>query len=441
MTLAVTAAVCGLLGLAAVAAGAAPGTTTAQAHTAAVAGGFAHAYGLWSPGRYDTCPKRLHDSFVVRGPDGKLYPTWHPPRVRLPDGRWCTFGHEHGRDPRGSRLYGWLVRELSRPGAPGGRRGIPFGVANEALDVFAAHAPGAPHRHEDHVGHKIEWQNDVPLERALPGGVRRRTGVRCDFLMKIHQGTHSADAFGNNLHELVYAVRCSDGTALIATLLSAFGAPNQFVRACDKRTVIAAGTAFAQPASGGARLIPDASCVSRYLLVPAGRFSDFSRALYEDWLSANYLRTPQGRLLAYFDPHFAVFNPSRYASSDTPPQLLRSIATCWLTEAGDQRARGGACDAATRYGARTTPLPFDSPESPFDGTHREVYFNQTLVDNAGGPVHWWTDPFGGQARRQPFPGAIRQYLAPRSNRSWPTLESQAFGARRPYDAPGVHAPN
>jgi len=27
--------------------------------------------------------------------------------------------------------------------------------------------------------------------------------VRCDVLTKLHQGTHSKDAFTNNLHELV----------------------------------------------------------------------------------------------------------------------------------------------------------------------------------------------------------------------------------------------
>ena len=404
----------------------------------------ARAYGLWTPGRSDTCPKSLHDRYAVRGPDGKLYPTWHPPRVRLRDGRTCTFGHEHGRDPRGSHLYRWLARELSRLGAPGGRRGIPFGVANEALDRFAQHTQGAPHRHEDHVGHKIEWQNDVPLEASIPGGRRKRTGVRCDFLAKIHQGTHSADAFGNNLHELVYAARCSDGTAIAATVLSAFGRANELIRSCDGRTVIAAGTSFAYPASNGARLIPDDVCVRRHLLVPAGAFSDFSRGLYEDWLSANYLRTRSGRLLAYFDPHFAVFNPARYADTaggTRPPVLARTIDVCWFAALGHLRARGGACDEATDYGRRATPLPYDSARSPFDGAHRETYFNQTLVDNAGGPRHWWTDPFGRNASRRRFPGAIRQYLAPRSNRRWPTLESQAFGASRPYGGRGVHAPN
>ena len=54
----------------------------------------------WSPTAYDTCSADLHRSFSVIGPDGKLYPTWHPPTVVDPaTGRSCSFGHEHGDDP------------------------------------------------------------------------------------------------------------------------------------------------------------------------------------------------------------------------------------------------------------------------------------------------------------------------------------------------------
>ncbi|HEY6209718.1 MAG TPA: hypothetical protein VIW28_11700 [Gemmatimonadales bacterium] len=36
------------------------------------------------------------------GPDGKLHPTWHPP---IDPATGCSFGPDHGRDPRGSALY------------------------------------------------------------------------------------------------------------------------------------------------------------------------------------------------------------------------------------------------------------------------------------------------------------------------------------------------
>ena len=79
---------------------------------------------------------------------------------------------------------------------------------------------------------------------------------------------------------------------------------------------------------------------------------------------------------------------------------------CWERPSNGDRAAGSACDVATGYGTRQ-PIAFDDPRSPFDGSHRETYFNQTTI----------------------------------SNRGRPPLESQAFGAERPYGGRAVHAPN
>jgi hypothetical protein len=396
-----------------------------------------HAMGAWQPGPVDTCPRSLHDGYSVVGPDGKRYPTWHPMRTRDPaSGRRCTFGHEHGRNPARSDLAGFIASHLAAPGARR-RAGIPFGLAAEALDAYAAANPGTPTRHEDHVGHKVEWANDVELERASGGG-RTEIGVACDFLTKIHQGSHSPDALGNNVHELLYAVRCDDGTRLIATKLVAFGEPNEFVRACDKETVVQAGTTHSFPAGAGMRLIPDRACAESHILVGAGQYSQFSRGLYEDWISSNHLRTAGGEEVAYFDPHFAVFNPSRYGYEGGA--LGRTIDLCWETEPNGDRARGGDC-ADARHEAGDAPLAYDDPDSPFTGAHREVYFNQTTIDNAAGPRRWWTDPYGGSASTERFPGAICQLVGRVDNTDRPILESQAFGAGRFYGGRGVHAPN
>lgn len=59
-----------------------------------------------------------------------MYPTWHPP---VDPETGCSFGHEHGRDPHGSKLYR-LVGD------------IPLGLANEALETYDAANP----RREDH---------------------------------------------------------------------------------------------------------------------------------------------------------------------------------------------------------------------------------------------------------------------------------------------------
>ena len=396
-----------------------------------------HAVGLWDPA-LGTCSEALHESYSVVGPDGKRYPTWHPPRPTEPaTGERCTFGHEHGRNPAASDLEGWIARRLAAPGARR-RAGIPFGMANESLDSYAAANPGTPVRHEDHVGHKVEWENDVELERASGGG-RTRIGVTCDFLTKLHQGSHSPDALGNNVHELLYAVRCDDGTRLLATKLVTFGAPNQFVRACHKETVVDAGTAHAYPAGGGIRFIPDRACIEDHILVASGQYSQFSRGLYENWLSSNYLRTAEGEEIAYYDPHFAVFNPSRYGYPGG--EIGRVIDVCWEEGPDGTAAHGGACADATDEGTIPSPIPVDSTDSPFDGAHREVYFNQTTIRNEAGPRRWWTDPYGGNASPEPFPGAICQIVSSTDNSSRPTLESQTFGVGRPYGGRGVHAPN
>ncbi|HEX6669891.1 MAG TPA: hypothetical protein VF061_10050, partial [Gemmatimonadales bacterium] len=124
------------------------------------------ALGIWRPGPYDSCSREQHDAYAVLGPDGRAYPTWHPPTG--PGG--CSFGHEHGRDPAGSDLYDPEV-------------GVPFGVANEMLAL----ADPAHPRDEDHVGHKVEWEND--LELALSGAGAPASTTVCDVLLKLHQGT------------------------------------------------------------------------------------------------------------------------------------------------------------------------------------------------------------------------------------------------------------
>jgi hypothetical protein len=42
------------------------------------------------------CPDWVHDRHVVKGPDGKDYPTWHP---QIDPIHRCYFSHEHGDDP------------------------------------------------------------------------------------------------------------------------------------------------------------------------------------------------------------------------------------------------------------------------------------------------------------------------------------------------------
>jgi hypothetical protein len=92
--------------------------------------------------------------------------------------------------------------------------------------------------------------------------------VTCDVLTKLHQGTHSPDAFTNNLHEVVYHVRCTDGTGFSATLLTPIGTPGEMVASCDRDRRITVGTAVPpiSPNGGGKRAVPDIGCVGTHVL-------------------------------------------------------------------------------------------------------------------------------------------------------------------------------
>jgi hypothetical protein len=423
------------------------------------------AFGLWTPTARDTCTKAQHDAYSVVGMDGKRYPTWHPPTG--PNG--CSFGHEHGRNPTGSNLLGDISMLYG---------GLLFGFGNEQLDEWnAVNGISNGMRHEDHVGHKVEWENDVTIyESTTTGGSNRRAlDVKCDFLMKVHQGTHSKDAFTNNMHELLYAMQCHDGpggaigTKVIVTKMVTFGQPGTFSEGsvAGGFKTISVGTASPanSPQGGGLRSLPTIGRVLESVLVPSGQWSQFSLGLYEDWISANYIRrSGQSGEIVYFDPHFAVFTPSRFywpgsdpntygivrTDADRASNVGRSVDVCYMVEAIGDRARGGECDA---MGALNPKISYDDPRSAFNGVHREFYFNNTVVVNNGGPTRWYTDPFGGNASAGTTQGSIPQYISAVDNRKRAesglisasgrtyALESVAVGKTRSYGGSGVHAPN
>ncbi len=377
------------------------------------------AFGIWQPGAHDGCTKAQHDTHAVIGPDGKAYPTWHPPTG--PGG--CGFGHEHGRDPSGSDLYQSLD-------------GVPFGFANEMLAVSD---PANP-RDEDHVGHKIEWENDVVLP-VLSGGSGSATAV-CDILYKIHQGTHSKDAFTNNLHELAYHLSCTDGTEVHVTMLSAIGPPGQYTRACNPTESFTVGQATPanSPAGFGSRRIPDRTCVEEHMLVPAEQQSDYEAALQESWYTYNRVRRSDGRTLVFFDPYFQVRLPSRFYDPRLPSALGRPVDACYEALPNGERASGGACATSTGDGA-AADVTWDDPRSMFKGSARLVLLNITELANADGPEVWYTDALGMNGRPEPFRGSIRQTIAPIDRDLGVQTGGPSIGGSRDYGGAGVRAPN
>jgi hypothetical protein len=383
--------------------------------------GESRAYNIWQPGPDDTCTPEIHNGYSVVGPDGLLYPTWHPP---VDPATGCTFGHEHGRDPSGSDLY-------DEVGA------IPFGYANEVLDSYDPTTP----RHEDHVGHKIEWENDVEMRFGDDVTASLFT-VRCDVLVKMHQGTHSKDAFTNNLHELAYHIRCSDGTEIHATVITTIGTPGEFVSSCDRDRHVVVGPAVpaTSPEGGGRRAIPDRTCVEEHILVGDGERSNIGAGLRESWEISQSLRTEGGRRLASFNPYFQVLLPSRYYDPAQPDGVGRVIDLCYEVEPNGDRAHADECDESTAE-YTITDMQYDDPRSLFNGVRRFVDINSNIIANEDGPSTWYTDPFGRNARPERFPGSIRQFIARINNDRGIGMSGPAIGRDRDYSGSGTHSPN
>lgn len=388
---------------------------TAALSTAALLGGGVAVQAMpWTPTEHDTCSAEFHDSFRVTGRDGELYDGWHPPTAVDPaTGQQCGFGHEHGDDPRTSDIIDWTLEKLG-----GESTGIPF--------AFAAHKTtegqeGTVHRHEDHVGHKVFVRNDVAVVREDRAGfVTDAEGapVVCDHLIYGHQGSHSGDALRNNRHELMYAARCSDGTELAVTVMTGYGAANEYTSSCDGRTVRTEGSNLPD-GSAGAREIPTVECVR-------ADAPDFW-ATYELWKADQTIAGPDGRSVLRIDPWFGVRNPSRVADGSTAVPTVEVF--------GEQP--DGWPWNLIRSGTGKT-----DPGSPFDGSERDFYVQHTTVDNAGGPTIFHTDAYGGRASDEPFPGSIAQYVSSTSNADQPEPERRAFGFSTDYGADGeVHAPN
>ncbi len=356
------------------------------------------AFGRWRPGAGDTCPKTLHDAYFVIGPDGKRYPTWHPamgldPATEEP----CSFGHDHGRDPRGSHLWPLLSRHFAAPGQAT-EAGVPFGLAEEALASYPGpHGGRAPHAAE-HEGYKIEWQNDVRLRRAdRPAQAVVPLDVTCDFFASYHLEPRSAGPSGASPRSMLFAARCSDGTELVSTTMSRLEPARDPDGSCGNalQLVSASPSPEAAIAAAGTH---GASCAPRGALGSARGGASARSGL---WLVAGRLRTADGREIAGYDAAVALLDPRVAASAVpagvTPRELLRAAG-------------------------------------------RALSIGRVTLRNQGGPGEWWTDPFGGHASPTPFPGAIRQRVASLDEAD-PPLQPEVLGEEHGRSqAPAAPAP-
>lgn len=420
---------------------------------------FSAAYGIWNPSdpkfatagpqKYPTCTKAFHDSFRVRATDGKWYPTWHPPVSTDPStGVKCTFGHEHGRDPSKSALWSMIQEnyyfDANKNGAMDtnekAEAGVPFGYANEQLDLYFESKNIASMRHEDHVGNKIEYANGeadtdggsfgnsttggivIPIIRPNNGFKWTDSGAKCYYFTKMHQGVHSPDALGNNLHEVIFFADCKGPSAAYdqkaaVTQMAMFGAPGEFTNLCDPagdRTtpVILGKDSMNQfwpgTRSNGSRSIIQRACVEQYFLVPSGQFS---MNMYEAWITSLSIRTASGQtLMSGVNLTLDVEDSIRYYDPNKASKIGYNSDLCYEVLPNGNKARGGSCDGMTNYG-NIKGITWNDTRSSFKGLHRGNYYQGPTMNNAGGTQFVYTDPMGGNAQATPFTGSVRQMIS------------------------------
>lgn len=379
------------------------------------------------------CSKEIHARYWTYGPDGKVYPTWHPPR----DPSGCSFGHEHGDDPRNSDLFsetGWH----------------PFGYTSEVMhDHMSEHS----HRHEDHVGHKVLSVNNVNVIQGdngtsffPPSGT---VIAVCDVLLKFHQGTHSPDAFTNNVHELLFHQRCTQNGQNIEVRYNAMiplGRPGGFSPSeCPGFGGAFINVAPPVPADSPSdtrspgRLIAETSCVDAIRrgdiyygpLNPGGR--PFQVSDMDDFWFSDVRVTGPG-LEFHLAPLFYVVHPSRYYDPALPNRLGRIVDLCYTGLNG-----GPQCDEVLRITQQTGErVQWDDPRSPFNGALREWRPGTFSVRNSG-PTTIYTDVYGRNASTTPFPGSIEQYFSGNTSSSFYVRGTTRDYAANPADR--VRAPN
>ncbi len=140
-------------------------------------------YGTWVPTAYDTCTKAIHDSYFVIGDDGKKYSTWHP---AIDPVTGCSFGHEHGADPRTSKANSTMPA---------------FGYAAEQAGMAEAHA-----------GFKVMV---LSAGETVESNVANKIST-LDARVVIHQGTSGVKRYVTQMHSMQYDYIWQDGSGAYA---------------------------------------------------------------------------------------------------------------------------------------------------------------------------------------------------------------------------------
>jgi hypothetical protein len=135
-------------------------------------------FGVVSNEIVGTCSQEIHDKYVVKGPDGVVYRTWHPQK----DASGCSFAHEHGDNPAESAIY---------TGAP-----VAFGYVGNQI------AMDEPHAGFKCFVHNKGTQNDE-------GGVALHDSYYC-----FHMGTGGAARFTQRFHSIEFHLKTNTGAIM-----------------------------------------------------------------------------------------------------------------------------------------------------------------------------------------------------------------------------------
>lgn len=349
---------------------------------------LSRAYKMWKPADQGDCPQWMHDTYWTLGQDGKVYSTWHPPVDFNPEtGTYCTYGHDHGDDPRGSEVFtldGWPA----------------FGFVNEHHLLVE----GNKSRHEDHFGHKVFVANNWELYN--PDNVNELR--RCDLVIKFHMGTHSPDALTNTAHEIFLYGRCDGHQPFNLKQFALFGGPGLFKEAeADLCSQIVNSTIRpnppGQPIGGVHRAIPTRDC---YLRGTSQQQTDLAlKRTSEFWLTG----------LTGGSFYFTFLDPSRYFDPSSATKIGRFPDLCRQT--GHPLSGTEACQELIAAGSDVT---WNDTRSPFRGAvHNNVHFSSLSLPSHASII-MYSDAYGRNYRTSPSleEGVIFRQLVPTSGFSY-----------------------
>lgn len=413
------------------------------------------------PRQSGECSEEVHARYWVRGSNGVTHPTWHPP---IDPTTGCRFAHEHGDDPRESPNYVFA-------------QGVPFGTTHKASGAFM--------RHEDHVGHKIVVQTNWGLVDGNPqngsqpqSDAIRRTGVNCDWLSKIHQGSWSRDAMANNAHEYFLNLRCTDGVQIRLKQLVTFGPPELVTNICNNPAVDQANalsnpdqTSQAFPSgvvsTSGTEVTKALDGKREFACIESVRWKDH---LEELWKSDGVIELPGGGFIQ-FSPYYVVLNPARYldhqwAVRGAADGYVSSLDLCFDDNAAFRGLPMGFCDSVPDALAQ---LPSGNRQrdirNPMNGTRRVIHPKNVVLYTAnesggGNLITFCTDILGRNARvlesGNCADNEIEQVVSRSDRRQWGwsgsdvnaiSVNGQLRGAGylnewvRDFGAPGIRFPN